>query len=71
MLCGILTLALAACGNTETRGNETQPPVNSETNNNSEEASGASNASGTDTPTGENIDRWLKGIGCGNCTVRR
>jgi len=45
MLCCILTLALAACGNTETRGNETQPPVNSETNNNSEEASGASTAS--------------------------
>jgi len=54
MLCCILTLALAACGNTETGGNETQPPVNSETNNTSEETpspSGADTSTNGDTKT--------------------
>lgn len=51
MLCCVLTFSLAACGNTETGGNETQSPVNSETNNNSEETSRAPTTSGTDTTT--------------------
>jgi len=54
MLCCVLTLSIAACGNNETGGSKTQPPVNSETKNNLEETPGASTAPGTDTSTEEN-----------------
>lgn len=50
MFCCVLTLSLAACGNTKAGGNETQSPINSETNNNSDETP---TTPGTDIPIEE------------------